>query len=76
MLLAHGDASAGFTDLFATARTHGPLVCLDLGESELTEFIDALEQTANSAQNVEARERLGFAFARVETGSPETIEFG
>lgn len=68
MLLAHADASVGFADLFATARTAGPLVCLDLDERALTNFLDALELTANSAQNTEAMELLGFAVARIERG--------
>ena len=67
MLLAHGDGGAAF-DVLTIARRHGPLVCLELSDRELTEFLDAFEQTANSAQNLEAMDRLGEAFARVDAG--------
>ena len=68
MLLAHGDASAGFTERFRNARGHGPLVCLELDGDEIEDFLDAFEHTANSAQNEVAMDRLGQAFTRVEAG--------
>lgn len=68
MLLAHGDAYADFHEVFRQARVYGPLVCLDLQPDALEDFLVAFEATANSAQNDEAMERLGDAFARVEAG--------
>lgn len=68
MLLAHGDPRAYFEELFATAHLLGPLVSLELDEHALGEFLDALEQTANSAQNHLAMDRLGVAFSRIEAG--------
>jgi hypothetical protein len=68
MLLAHGDPVAGFTATFRDAPAHGPLVRLELAGDELDDFLDAFEQTANSAQNEVAMERLGQAFARIEAG--------
>lgn len=68
MLLAHGDAAAGFTETFRTARVSGPLVCLDLKGDALVDFLSAFEHTANSVQDQVAMERLGHAFARVHAG--------
>lgn len=68
MLLAHGDSEAAFESTFRLARTYGPLVCLDLDDSELEAFLRAFEYTANSAQNELAMDRLGQAFARIEAG--------
>lgn len=68
LLLAHADPAAGFDEFFLGARTHGPLICLDLEDNELEEFLRAFEETANSAQNDVAMERLGYALARVEAG--------
>jgi repressor LexA len=68
MLLAHGDPVAGFAETFRNASAHGPLVCLELEGVELDRFLDAFEQTANSAQNEVAMERLGQAFTRVAAG--------
>ena len=68
MLLAHGDPRFGFVETFASARISGPLVCLELGGDELDEFLHAFEDTANSAPNEVAMDRLGHAFARIEAG--------
>ncbi len=68
MLLAHGDPLAGFAETFRSASVHGALVCLELEGVALDEFLDAFDQTANSAQNEVAMERLGQALARVEAG--------
>ncbi len=68
MLLVHGDPVAGFTETLRNAPAHGPLVCLELEGDELDAFLNAFEQTAHSAQNEVAMERLGQAFARVKAG--------
>ena len=68
MLLAHAHAAAGFDEMFRAARVHGPLVCLDLEDDALDEFLRAFEETANSAQNEVAMERLGQALARIDAG--------
>lgn len=68
MLLAHGDPTAGFEETFRGAQVHGPLVCLELADDELTEFLDAFEHTANSAQSDVAMDRLGQAYVRVDAG--------
>lgn len=68
MLLAHGDPSAGFDEVFRQARINGPLICLDLEPDVLDDFLRAFEATANSTQNDIAMERLGHALARIEAG--------
>lgn len=68
MLLAHGDPASELGSSIASAHVHGPLVCLELSDDELTAFLDAFEQTANSAQNEVAMRLLGQAFARVAAG--------
>lgn len=54
--------------MFAKARAHGSLVCLELTDEALGDFLDAFEQTANLAQNIEAMDRLAHAFARIVAG--------
>lgn len=76
MLLAHGDASAGFAETFHKASLYSSLVCLELEGAELDDFLNAFEQTANSAQNEYAIERLGHAFARVEAGFAGEVDPG
>ena len=68
LLLAHGAPTTGFAERFATARLHGPLVTIGLDDRELTEFLFAFEDTANSAQNIEAADQLLCALARIEAG--------
>jgi hypothetical protein len=68
MLLAHGAVTAGFRETFDAARVSGPLVSLELEGDELDDFLEAFEQSANSAQNDLAMEHLGRAFARVDEG--------
>lgn len=67
-LLAHVQPPDALDALFANARVHGALVMLDLTGRECDEFLASFEQTANSAQNIEAMNRLGCAFARLEAG--------
>ncbi|MGH7249026.1 MAG: hypothetical protein ACREH9_13065 [Pseudomonadota bacterium] len=76
MLLAHGDPDSGFEEVFAGARIHGPLVSIELDDHALDEFMLAFEQTANFAQNIEAMERLGQAFARIDAGFAGMVDPG
>jgi len=76
MLRAHADPDSDLADMLDGAHVHGPLVSLELSADQLGEFLDAFEQTAHSAQNVVAMDRLGAAFARVEAGLTGTADPG
>jgi hypothetical protein len=59
LLLVHEGPPGNFAEIFRAARTNGPLVCLDLEDDQLREFLRAFEHTANSAQNLVAMEPPG-----------------
>jgi hypothetical protein len=68
LLRAHSDPATELVTILDGAHVHGPLVSLELNGDQLTEFLDALEQTANLAQNEDAMDRLGQTFARIDAG--------
>lgn len=63
-------------DVFSAARVTGQLVCFELADAELAEFVFQLEQAACSAQNEVAQERLGQAQARIDAGFEGTVDPG
>ena len=68
MLLAHAQAESGLPDFLRNGREVGPLVSLELDNTDVDDFLTAFDATANSAQNDLAMTRLSEAFVRVESG--------
>ena len=67
MLRAHCEPPVALDGLLA--RTGGAsLVSFDVGEAELDKFLAYFEETANSAQDLVAMDRLGQAFSRITDG--------
>lgn len=68
LLLAHADPSDAFDGLLPEGSPSGHLVVLELGWEQLGEFLQLVEQTANSAQSILDGDRLGQTFLRLEGG--------
>ena len=69
LLLAHMDPSEkDVVDALYRAHVAGPLVSLDLSQSDLEQFMLQLESVARHAQSVSAQERIGAALARIDAG--------
>ena len=67
-LLAHLDPPDLLDAIAPPSATDGPLVELVLNDKALTIFLEVLEGTANSAQNIEAMNQLGAVFERITEG--------
>ena len=76
MLRSHVEPRGALDEVFNRARVVGSLVCLDFQGRDLDDFLVCLDQTAHSAQNVEAMDRLGDAFRRIEAGLTGTVDPG
>lgn len=64
----HHDGHDVLDEMLQSSVTHGALVTLAFDDEALGTFLDALEQTANSAQDTRAMDMLGHAFARITAG--------
>ncbi len=71
---SHVEPSDAIDHLVPAGAPSGPLVTLELNDDEADELMVALEQTANSAQNDLAVERLGYALARVDGLGQEAVQ--
>ena len=76
ILLEHVDPPNALDHLFKRATGAGPLRCLRLASSELDEFMDHVEQTANSAQNLQAQDKLGHLLLRLQSGLNGDVDPG
>lgn len=76
MLLAHAEPETGLPDFLRTGRDVGPLVCLELHDADVGDFLAAFEATANSAQNSLAMQRLGEVLSRLESGLAGEVDPG
>ena len=76
LLLAHVEPPGAFDDLMHFAVAVGPLVSFEFDHEQMDDFVQLLEQTANSAQNIAAADRLEETLTRVERGLQGTVDPG
>jgi hypothetical protein len=76
MLLSHVHPSGALDHLVPRKPQISPVVTMHLDAEELDEFMVLFEQTADSAQDVVAMDRLTHAYSRVESGLEGDIDPG
>ncbi|MGH9890544.1 MAG: LexA family protein [bacterium] len=75
-LLQHIDPSHALDQLLNRATRAGRLISLHLAPNELDAFMQYLEQTATSAQNPQAQDKLGQLLMRLESGLNGDVDPG
>ncbi len=76
LLLQHIVPPNALDHLLGRAASTGPLISLHLSLDELDEFMRHLEETAHSAQNLQAQNRLGQLLTRLESGLSGDVDQG
>jgi repressor LexA len=76
LLLAHADPPDAFDGLLPAASPPGHLLVLEFSWEQLGDFMQLVEQTANSAQNNAAGDRLGQTLLRLERGMAGSVDPG
>lgn len=76
MLLSHVHPPGALDHLVPRMPQVSPLVTLQLDAQELDEFMALFANTANSAQDMVAMDRLTYAYSRVESGLTGGVDPG
>jgi repressor LexA len=76
LLLEHVVPPNALDRLFGRAASTGPVISLHLSLDELDEFMRHLEETAYSAQNLQAQDRLGQLLTRLDSGLSGDVDEG